>query len=90
MDQAFFLRAKKLLEQRQPARLTHEAFVQAVNQRQGETPTALAASRCTMEPAGEPEALVTLLSGAENWRAAAQIQRGCFSRAVAARRVNTP
>lgn len=49
MDQAFFLRAKKLLGQRQPAPLDHPALLAAIAAQQAATPTARIAARAAPE-----------------------------------------
>ena len=93
MDQAFFLRAKRLLEQRQPARVDHSMLISALESRQAASPTAAAASRCpaAAAPAQDgQQAITALILAEESWPEAAQAQAGCFNRAVAARRVNTP
>jgi hypothetical protein len=91
MDQAFLLRARRLLEQRPLAPFSHRELLAAVASQQEARPTALMAARCHGRPAnGETEALATLLlaeSGDVPERADSLC--ACFSRAVAARRVNT-
>jgi hypothetical protein len=92
MDQSFFLRAKRLLEQRQPVRLDHAALVQAVKARQQASPTAAAAARCPAPNAfrdDDQRAITALILAEESWPRAAEAQAGCFNRAVAARPVNT-
>jgi len=88
MDQSFFLRAKRLLEQSRP--LDHRALTQALQARQAASPTAAAASRYRdRAPADDdPFAICALLQAEQGWRRAVQLQGGCFNRAVAARRVN--
>jgi hypothetical protein len=89
MDQAFFLRAKQLLDQRRPARLDHRMLVAAVVARQAASPSARAAARTgDRESQAAADTLVALLLARPEWRPAATIQRGCFNRAVAARAVN--
>jgi hypothetical protein len=93
MDQAFFLRAKRLLEQRRPARVDHDMLLGTLQARQAASPTAAAASRyrtAAPPPREGQQALTALVLAEENWRGAAETQAGCFNRAVAARRVNTP
>jgi hypothetical protein len=90
MDQAFLLRAQKLLDQRQPARLDHAALLAAVTARQAASPSAQAAARAATDirPPTSEAPLVLLLLAAPEWREAARAQCGCFNRAVAARGVN--
>jgi hypothetical protein len=90
MDQSFFLRAKRLLEQRQP--LDYRALLATLKERQAATPTAAAASRCcAAAPALEDvQAICALLEAKPNWRQVVQLQGGCFNRAVAVRPVNRP
>lgn len=89
MDQSFFLRAKLLLDQRQPRRLDHALLVRTVTARQGATPCAQAATRARGGAApvqGNP--LVAVLIGGPEPRQAAAAQGGCFNRVAAARLVN--
>ena len=89
MDEAFFLRAKRLLEQRAPAPLDHRRLVDEIVARQAASPTARACinPRSGVDPT---QAIAALILADVNWRPAAQALRGCFNRAVAVRRVNTP
>lgn len=89
MDQAFFIRARRMLEQRPPARLDHDTLVSAILRRQQASPTAQANVHCTTGavapfPGRDP---ASVLLSATDWPHAAG---GCFNRANAARRVNTP
>ena len=89
MDQAFLLRAKRMLEQR-PAAHPHYADLAAIAvSRQDSTPTAQAYGRCTSELKSQssPGALAALLLGEPGWPEAAAGQ-SCFSRAMAIRRIN--
>ena len=92
MDQAFFLRAQRLLEERRPARLDHGALLAAVTARQGACPTARAAAAPPSAAPGatEAEALVSLLLARPAKGSAAPAAPNCFNRAVAARAVNRP
>jgi hypothetical protein len=91
MDQAFLLRARKLLEQRPLTPFSHRELLAAVASQQEARPTALMAARCQSRPAnGETEALAALLlAEAADVPKSADSLCACFSRAVAARRVNT-
>jgi hypothetical protein len=91
VDEAFFMRAKRLLGERQPLRLDHDDLVSQVKARQAETPTA----RFSEKPVAVPrqaacgtDMLATLLLCQTGWRGAVQIQHGCFNRAAAKRPVN--
>lgn len=93
MDQAFFVRAKRLLEQREPARLDHVMLVAAVKAQQAASATASAAARRGAARAwagGDQQAITALILAEQGWPEACESQRGCFSRAVAAHRVNRP
>ena len=92
MDMAFISRAERLLAEERPARLDHSILV-----------ATLAASRCAQAqesirvriaaaPAagGSEDDLVELLLCGPRWRQALSAQQGCFSRAVAGRRINAP
>jgi hypothetical protein len=91
MDQAFFLRARRLLD-RQPAPPTLPALLEQVAAQRAASPTVTA---CAQAPAildtnNQADALAILILGRPGWRVARQIQHGCFNRAAAAHRVNTP
>jgi len=89
MDQAFFLRAQRMLEQR-PSAHPHYADLAAIAvSRQDSTPTARAHGRCTKELKSQssPTTLAALLLGEPGWPEAAAGQ-SCFSRAMAIRRIN--
>jgi hypothetical protein len=90
VDQAFFIRAKRLLDRR-PA-VSHQALLAQLAQERAACPTVQACIEPTPAPEhdGDQEALAALLLGEPGWRVAARIQRGCFNRAAAARPVNTP
>ncbi len=92
MDEAFLLRAKRLLDQREPAQIDHRTFVAEINARQAGTATAKAsaeASRHRDEP-GLTSPVATLILGDLEWARAVRIQAGCFNRAAARRAVNRP
>jgi hypothetical protein len=90
VDQAFFLRAKRLLERR-PALSHHELLARLADDRAA-SPTVQASTQSApaLHDGGDPEALAALLLAEPGWRIAARIQRGCFNRASAIRLVNTP
>lgn len=91
MDQAFFLRAKRLLE-RQRTAPTHQALLDHVEGQRAACATVRAAAEAASNDGFNEGAdpLTTLLLGEADWRIAGRIQRGCFSRAATARRVNRP
>ena len=91
MDQAFFLRARRLLD-RQPAPLGLPALLDRLAAQRAASPTVIASAQAPAVLHGETqtEALCVLILGKPGWRAARQVQHGCFNRAVAAHRVNTP
>jgi hypothetical protein len=90
MDQAFFLRAKRLLD-RQKVAPTHQALLAHLADQRAACPTvqACGAPLPVAEGASEADALTALILAEPGWRIAARIQRGCFNRAAAARPVNT-
>ena len=90
MDQAFLLRAQRLLGDRKPAAIDHSRLLAIVAQRQAASPTALAQARCRDGGcvAAGPGALAALLLGEEGWREASHAQAGCFNRAIATRPLN--
>jgi len=91
MDQAFFRRAKRLLE-RQRTPLSFAQLSAQVAVRQAGSPTAQASAAPQREPqeADGADALAALVLVEEDWRRAVSTQGGCFSRAVAKRRVKEP
>jgi hypothetical protein len=89
MDQAFLLRAQRLLDQRPSVHPDYAELAALTVARQGLTPTAQAHGRCTthLKSESSPTALAALLLGEEGWSEAAAGQ-SCFSRAMAIRRIN--
>lgn len=91
MDEAFLIRARRMLGQPSRLRLDHDSFVAQISERQISTPTARIASGVKKgQPVGEADSAATLIGGADGWRGARAARDGCFNRAVAARRLNTP
>jgi aminoglycoside phosphotransferase (APT) family kinase protein len=90
MDQAFLLRAKRMLDQRPSAHLLYTEFAALAVARQETTPTAQAHGRCEKAPPepADSAALATLLLGEPGWSNAVAGQSCCFSRAIAIRRIN--
>ena len=91
MDQSFLLRAKRLLQQRSLERIDHEALIRAVAADRAASPTATASARpdSFVPTATGTGSVATLLLAEPEWRKAAELQGGCFNRAVAARGLNT-
>ncbi len=91
MDQSFFLRAKRLLE-RQPAAPSHQALLDHLAAQSAASPTVRACAEAPVatdsQNASDP--LPALILGEADWHVARRTQRGCFSRAATARRVNRP
>ena len=91
MDMAFLRRAERMLDERRPARLDHALLMAALAAQQvaadagRERPAGPSAAPC-----GEDDPLIELLLAGPGWRRAASKQQGCFSRAEAGRRINTP
>jgi len=92
MDQAFLMRARRLLEQKQPARLDHAALIARIAALQAATPAARSAgtARAAERPVDDPEALIALLFAEPGWDDLGERRAGCFNRAVAKRGVNRP
>lgn len=91
MDEAFFLRARRMLGQAARQPLAHAMLVASVCARQAATPTAqLACVARTAAATSAAGATAVLLGGQDGWRQARAAQAGCFNRAVAARRRNAP
>ncbi len=89
MDQAFLLRAQRLLDQRPAAHPLYSELAALAVARQDSTPTAQAHGRCATQfkSQSSPTALAALLLGEDGWTEAAAGQ-SCFSRAIATRRIN--
>ena len=89
MDQAFLLRAQRLLKQGPSAHPHYAEFAALAVARQDSTPTARAHGRCTsdLKCQSSPDTLAALLLGEDGWNEAAAGQ-SCFSRAMAIRRIN--
>ena len=88
MDQAFLLRARRMLAQRAPAGLDHLQLVAVVSARQAATPTARAQLRCGTVATRAADALPALVLAEGGWAGASVQLSGCFNRAVAVRSVN--
>jgi hypothetical protein len=89
MDEAFPMRAGRLLKQRVASPLGHEQLLATVTKQQRATPTARAQAQ--LPPALDPEQqapLTTLLLGSLGWRDAGRRLSGCFSRPAPERRIN--
>ena len=82
MDQAFFLRAERILARELVPAIDHGVLVAALAAHQAASPTArAAASRSGLAYWERPnEALAELLAGGPAWREARQAQRGSFHR----------
>lgn len=89
MDEAFFLRARRMLKPAPRTCPDHASFAALTVARQDSSPTAQANRRCAAaEGASDTAALASLLLAEPAWPEAAAGQAGCFNRAVAVRRVN--
>lgn len=86
MEQGFFLRARRILEQREAARLDHGLLVATITVQQASTPTAAAQARCgdNGTPVDAGAALAALLLSETDWSQAAEAQGYCFNRTTAA------
>lgn len=91
MDEAFLIRARRMLGAPKRLLLDHEMLVAQISERQLTTPTARLASGVKKgAPVDEIDSAAALIKGNDGWRGARAAQDGCFNRAVAARRLNTP
>jgi hypothetical protein len=84
MDESFQLRARRLLDGRDPAPLDFAMLTAAVSAQAAASAAARAQARAA--PPAEPIGEIVL--GGSAWREAACAQRGCFNRAEARRRGN--
>jgi hypothetical protein len=89
MDEAFLMRAGRLLKQRAAAPLQHEQLLATVTKQQRATPTARAQAQLPppIEPAQQAP-LTALLLASAGWRDAGRRLSGCFSRPAPERRLN--
>lgn len=89
MDESFQLRAKRLLNGRQPAPLDHEMLSAALAAQQAVSPAACAQARARNghSPKAEADPLTEIVLAASGWQEAASAQHGCFNRAEAGRRL---
>lgn len=90
MDEAFLLRARRLLGEQTRPRPDHPTLLAQVAKRQAASPTARLATGLGQPTQANDEAAATLIAGAAGWRGARAAQSGCFNRAVAVRGRNTP
>ena len=90
MDESFQLRAKRLLNGRQPAPLDHAMLTATLTAQQAVSPAACAQARAGNghSPSAEGDPLTEIVLAAPGWQDAAQAQHGCFNRAEAGRRLN--
>ena len=92
MDETFQLRARRLLDRRQPAALDFSVLRAALSAQQSASAAARAQSRLPAAAAvgadGDP--LIEIVLAGPDWPRAASAQRGCFNRAESIRRRNTP
>ena len=91
MDEAFFLRARRLLDGSPPERLDYFQFVAEVVARQAACPASIVGNKVNDAGAAPVDAdtVTRLILGKDGWRSAARDLDGCFNRAAARRRVNT-
>ena len=89
MDQAFLLRAQRLLDQPASAHPLYSELAAIAVARQDSSPTVQAQGRCAtrLKHQSSPTALAALLLGEEGWPEAAAGQ-SCFSSAIATRRIS--
>jgi hypothetical protein len=87
MDESFQLRAKRLLNGRQPAPLDHDMLSAALAAQQSASPAACAQARAANghSPNVGADPLTEILLAGSDWREAAEVQHGCFNRAEAGR-----
>jgi hypothetical protein len=84
MDKSFQLRARRLLDGRDPAPLDFSMLTASLSAQAGASAAARAQARAA--PPAEPIGEIVL--GGTGWREAVCAQRGCFNRAEARRRGN--
>ena len=89
MDQAFLMRARRLLDERRTT-LDHAALLSHIISQAAATPTFQASVAINQIRANddEGERVCALILGTSEWRSAARRQGGCFNRAAAKQRVN--
>jgi len=87
MDESFHLRAARLLDGSEPARLDYGMLRATLAAQAAASEAARAQARAAPPPA-EPIGEILLAGSA--WKEAASAQRGCFNRAEVRRRLNLP
>ena len=85
MDESFQLRAHRLLDGSQPARLDFPMLTAALSAQA----SASAAARAQARAAPPAEPIGEIVLAGSGWREAVSAQRGCFNRAEVKRRRNT-
>ena len=80
---AFLMRARRLLDGKEPARLDHALLQAALAGGRVQMRSTEAEARASDAPGEEP--LIELVTGGPDWQRAAARQRGCFNRAEAGR-----
>ncbi len=88
MDETFQLRAKRMLEPRQPAPLEFDMLSATLIAQQAESPAARAQGRFdrAVVVAGGPELLTETLLAGPDWQMAATARHGSFNHAEVKRR----
>ncbi len=86
MDESFQLRARRLLDRRQPAPLDFSLLAATLVSQQAASPAARAQARRAAAAPGDPLTEILLCGSA--WQSAAAAQQGCFNRAEVKRRRN--
>jgi hypothetical protein len=92
MDLVFLVRARRLLAERQPARLDHSVLVATLAAQQSVSAAARAQALANgrRDRSIEDDPLIELLLAGPKWKEAASVQRGCFDRTESRRRVDGP
>ena len=91
MDESFQLRARRLLDRREPAALDFPMLSATLSAQAAASEAARAQARAGTATAPAPaDPLGEIVLGGPEWSEAASAQRGCFNRAAMKRRRNAP
>lgn len=90
MDESFQLRARRLLGRQQTAKLDYSMLTASLAAHAASSAAAQAQARAEAHASGPAEPLGEIVLAGEQWREAADAQRGCFNRAAVKHRLNQP
>ena len=90
MDESFHLRARRLLGRPQVAQLDYSMLTASLAAHAAASAAAQAQARAAAQANGPAEPLGEIVLAGNQWREAADAQRGCFNRSAVKHRLNQP